>query len=78
MDLNTQQQKAAYYDGDAKNILVVAGAGTGKTTTIIGRILFLIQEKHISPTRVLALTFTNKSAKNLFQELSQKLMILKW
>lgn len=72
MDLNTQQQKAAYYDGDAKNILVVAGAGTGKTTTIIGRILFLIQEKHISPTRVLALTFTNKSAKDLISRIESE------
>lgn len=72
MDLNTQQTEAAHYDGDAKNILVVAGAGTGKTTTIVGRILFLIQEKNIPPSRILALTFTNKSAKDLVSRIESE------
>lgn len=72
MELNNQQLKAAHYNGDAKNILVVAGAGTGKTTTIVGRILYLIEEKKVSPTRILALTFTNKSAKDLISRIESE------
>ena len=70
MDLNIQQKEAAYYDGDAENILVIAGAGTGKTTTIIGRIVYLVENKKIPPSRILALTFTNKSAKELVSRIS--------
>ena len=72
MDLNAQQREASYYDGNAKNILVVAGAGTGKTTTIVGRIIFLIKEKNVSPSRILALTFTNKSAKDLISRIESE------
>lgn len=69
MELNKQQKNAAHYNGDAKNILVVAGAGTGKTTTIINRIIFLMENNKTDPSRILALTFTNKSAKDLVSKI---------
>ena len=46
-------------------LMIIAGAGTGKTTTIIGRICHLIEERKTNPSNILALTFTVKAAENL-------------
>lgn len=43
-------------------LLIIAGAGTGKTTVITQRIAHLIVERHVQPSRILALTFTDKAA----------------
>ncbi|MBF8249706.1 MAG: hypothetical protein HW400_307 [Candidatus Levybacteria bacterium] len=46
-------------------LLIIAGAGTGKTTVITERIKYLILEKKILPTQILALTFTDKAAREM-------------
>lgn len=58
--LNKEQIEAIQYGKGP--LLVIAGAGTGKTTVITERIKYLILEKEILPSQVLALTFTEKSA----------------
>lgn len=61
--LTKAQQEAVTHN--AGPILVVAGAGTGKTTVITRRIAWLIQEKKVAPESILALTFTEKAASEM-------------
>jgi DNA helicase-2/ATP-dependent DNA helicase PcrA len=57
----TQRQRKAVTHGDGP-LLIVAGAGTGKTTVITRRIAWLIAEKRAKPSEILALTFTDRAA----------------
>ena len=59
-DLNPQQRVAATHTGSA--LLIVAGAGSGKTRVLTRRVAYLLAEQNISPYEVLAITFTNKAA----------------
>ena len=64
---NKQQKKAIEYP--AKPLLILAGAGTGKTSTIIGRMAHLIKKEKAQADSILALTFTNEAAKKLKNKL---------
>lgn len=57
-----QKQAATFVDG---SLLILAGAGTGKTQTMISRLVYLISEVGISPESILSLTFTNKAAASM-------------
>lgn len=59
-----REQRKAIYD-PARFNLVVAGAGSGKTTTILGKILYLLQSGFVSPLEILVLSFTHDSATEL-------------
>jgi len=52
---------------------VLAGAGTGKTFTMVRKIEHLIDEEGVSPDRILALTFTNNAADSMQEKLQEKL-----
>ena len=58
-------QQQAVIDSDQKDILVEAGAGSGKTTTTVARYVRLIEEKGYEPREILAFTFTDKAAGEL-------------
>ena len=59
-DLNPPQRVAATHTGSA--LLIVAGAGSGKTRVLTRRVAYLLAEQNVSPYEVLAITFTNKAA----------------
>ena len=65
--LNSNQKQVVF----SKNrpVLIKAGPGTGKTKTITSKIAYLINEKKINPDSILALTFTNKAAKEMKQRI---------
>ena len=60
IELNEEQLKAVKHGQGP--LLIIAGAGTGKTTVVTQRIKHLILEKQIDPSSILALTFTEKAA----------------
>jgi len=68
--LNEGQHKAVEFDG--KHLLVLAGAGTGKTKTIIARAAYLI-ESGVDPSKIQILTFTKKAANEIVERVKSTL-----
>jgi DNA helicase II / ATP-dependent DNA helicase PcrA len=62
-DLDASQKEAAHVERGP--LLVKAGPGTGKTRTLVGRIVFALAEKNARPESVLALTYSNKAAEEM-------------
>ena len=62
-ELNDKQQEAVLYNDGP--LLIIAGAGAGKTKTLTTKIAYLIDELGVSPYSILAITFTNKAAKEM-------------
>ena len=69
--LNEAQQQAV--QAQAQTVAVIAGPGTGKTKTLVARILYLIEEKGVKPDEITAVTFTNQAAEEMRQRLEQRL-----
>ncbi len=72
-DLNPVQQEAVKaIDGPT---LILAGAGSGKTRVLTYRVAYLIAEKHIDPSNILTLTFTNKAAGEMSDRIKKLLSL---
>lgn len=72
--LDKQQRTAVITDED--RILVLAGAGSGKTLTISAKVKYLCEVKNINPNDILLISFTKKSAQEMTERIQNKLGIL--
>ena len=66
-ELNDRQRQAVLYNEGP--LLIIAGAGAGKTKTLTSKIAYLIDEEKVNPYSILAITFTNKAAKEMKERL---------
>lgn len=69
-ELDSNQEKIIL--DDSKYLLVVAGAGSGKTLTILGKIGYLIKEKNINPSEILCISFTKEASSSLKEKIKKE------
>lgn len=69
--LNNEQLEAVLSNDN--EIMLVAGAGTGKTNTIVKKIIYLIKEQRVIPYNILAVTFTNKAVREIRERVNSSL-----
>lgn len=69
--LNAAQQKAV--ESVDRAVAVIAGPGTGKTKTLVSKILYLLEHRKVKPSEITAVTFTNQAAAEMKERLAAKL-----
>lgn len=67
-----ENQKQAVTD-EANHLRIIAGAGSGKTRVLTMRIAYLIEKKNVKPSNILAITFTNKAAREMKNRINEML-----
>lgn len=67
-----KEQKEIVLDSSCQ-LMIIAGAGSGKTTTIVAKVLYLIQEKKVDPKTILMISFTNETIRDLKKKLHDKM-----
>lgn len=68
--LDLQQRESIIQEDD--NNLIIAGAGSGKTTTIVGKVNYILTKHNVNPKDILLISYTNKSAEDLYKRLNIK------
>lgn len=66
-----EQQRNAVLGSFAQDTLVLAGAGAGKSKTIVERVKYILDEKHAEPSSIMCITFTNKAAHELLDRVKK-------
>ncbi len=74
LDFLNESQREAVLKTDGP-VMILAGAGSGKTRTLVARIQYLLEEKNISPFQILAVTFSNKAAREMRERLAANTQI---
>ena len=69
--LDPSQQKAAH--ASKGPLLLEAGPGTGKTRTLVGRIIYLLCQKNVPPSKIVALTFSNRAAEEMRSRIAESI-----
>lgn len=69
--LNAPQQEAV--STACRALAVIAGPGTGKTRTLVARVLYLLKERKVKPSEITAVTFTNKAADEMRERLEKEI-----
>ena len=72
--LNDKQKEAVLYDKGP--LLILAGAGSGKTSVLTTKVAYLIKEKKVNPKEIVAITFTNKAAKEMKERIIKEVGIV--
>ncbi|MGB8384617.1 MAG: UvrD-helicase domain-containing protein, partial [Dermatophilaceae bacterium] len=70
-------EQAYVIEAPPGRVLVVAGAGSGKTETMAARVIWLVANGYVEPDQVLGLTFTRKAAAELAERVAQRLRRLR-
>ena len=73
INLDDEQRRVVLSDEDY--MLVIAGAGAGKTTTVAAKVKYLVEKKHIQPDQILVISFTNKAVGELRSKINKALKI---
>ena len=73
ISLDEEQRKVVLTDEDY--MLVVAGAGAGKTTTVAAKVKYLVERKNVAPEQILVISFTNKAVGELRDKINKALKI---
>ncbi len=74
MDLSglNEKQREAVLQTDGQ-LLILAGAGSGKTTVLVNRLAYILETKNVRPYNILAITFTNKAAREMRDRIEAKI-----